>query len=249
MPRPARRSAFLLVHRKLDSFRGDSALGTWIYRLATNCCVDFLRSRQHRRTQATDTARRSAAANAAGAALRVEHLDLERAIARLPPGYRSAFVLRCRGLRAQRSGGDAGIAEGASKSQVHKARMRLARPAGRRAGDGPDVTGIMNCDAYRDRIDELVDGTLDGAARRELDAHLATCAECRALAEDLLAIRRAANRLPPLTPPDRIWQQIAPRRRSADRGRAQADAELARAPGGAAGDCRRPCWRPSRSRP
>ena len=69
----------------------------------------------------------------------------------------------------------------------------------------------MNCDAYRDRIDELVDATLDGAARRELDAHLATCAECRAMAEDLLAIRRAAGHLPPLTPPDRIWQQIAPR--------------------------------------
>jgi putative zinc finger protein len=69
----------------------------------------------------------------------------------------------------------------------------------------------MNCDAYRDRIDELADGTLDGAARRELDAHLATCAACRGLAEDLLAIRRAAGHLPPLTPPDRIWQQIAPR--------------------------------------
>jgi Putative zinc-finger len=69
----------------------------------------------------------------------------------------------------------------------------------------------MNCDTYRDRIDELVDATLDGAARRELDAHLLTCAECRALAEDLLAIRRAASQLPPLTPPDRIWQQMAPR--------------------------------------
>lgn len=69
----------------------------------------------------------------------------------------------------------------------------------------------MNCDAYRDRIDELVDGTLEGAARRELDAHLAGCAECRALADDLLAIRRAAGHLPPLVPPDRIWQQIAPR--------------------------------------
>ena len=68
----------------------------------------------------------------------------------------------------------------------------------------------MNCDEYRDRIDDLVDGTLEGAARRELDAHLAACAECRALAEDLLAIRRAAGHLPPLTPPERIWQQIAP---------------------------------------
>ena len=79
--------AFLLVHRKLDSFKGDSALGTWIYRLATNCCVDFLRSRQHREEQATDTLDEALppAPRAAGA-IRVEHLDLERAIARLPPG-------------------------------------------------------------------------------------------------------------------------------------------------------------------
>src|SRR5947199_2622489 len=45
---------FLLVHRKLDGFKGQSSLGTWIYRLAANCCVDFLRSRQHKERQATD---------------------------------------------------------------------------------------------------------------------------------------------------------------------------------------------------
>ena len=69
----------------------------------------------------------------------------------------------------------------------------------------------MSCETYRDRIDELVDGVLDAAARRELDAHLASCAECRALAGDLLAVRRAAGRLPVMTPPDRSWQQIAAR--------------------------------------
>src|SRR5919112_4072128 len=39
---------FLQVHRKLDSYRGDSALGTWLYRLAIRQCLDFLRSRQGR---------------------------------------------------------------------------------------------------------------------------------------------------------------------------------------------------------
>src|SRR5262245_61822965 len=39
---------FLLVHRKLDSFRGDSALGTWLYRLAVDLCLDFIRGRQNR---------------------------------------------------------------------------------------------------------------------------------------------------------------------------------------------------------
>ena len=36
---------FLAAHRKLDSFRGESALGTWLYRLAVNLCLDYLRSR------------------------------------------------------------------------------------------------------------------------------------------------------------------------------------------------------------
>jgi RNA polymerase sigma-70 factor (ECF subfamily) len=119
--------AFLLVHRKLDSFKGDSALGTWIYRLATNCCVDFLRSRQHREEQATDTLDEALppTPRAAGA-LRVEHLDLERAIARLPPGYRSAFVLHdVEGFGHNEVAAMLGIAEGTSKSQVHKARMKM----------------------------------------------------------------------------------------------------------------------------
>ena len=118
--------AFLLVHRKLDSFKGDSALGTWIYRLAANCCVDFLRSRQHREHQATDTLDEALPPTPRAAALRVEHLDLERAIARLPPGYRSAFVLHdVEGFGHNEVAAMLGIAEGTSKSQVHKARMRL----------------------------------------------------------------------------------------------------------------------------
>ena len=35
---------FLAAHRKLDSFRGESALGTWLYRLAVNLCLDYLRA-------------------------------------------------------------------------------------------------------------------------------------------------------------------------------------------------------------
>ena len=45
---------FLSAHRKLDSFRGESALGTWLYRLATNLCLDHLRSRAARTSQLTD---------------------------------------------------------------------------------------------------------------------------------------------------------------------------------------------------
>src|ERR1700694_5194342 len=46
---------FLQAYRKLDSFKGDAALGTWLYRLAVNHCLDFVRSRHARNSKVTDT--------------------------------------------------------------------------------------------------------------------------------------------------------------------------------------------------
>src|SRR5262245_45962792 len=45
---------FLSAHRKLALYRGESALGTWLYRLATNLCIDHLRSRSGRWSQLTE---------------------------------------------------------------------------------------------------------------------------------------------------------------------------------------------------
>ena len=117
---------FLLVHRKLSTFKGEAALGTWIYRLATNCCLDFVRSRQHREREATDPLEETTPPFRPSGVLRVERLDLERAMARLPPGYRAAFVLHdVEGFEHHEVAEILGIAEGTSKSQVHKARLRL----------------------------------------------------------------------------------------------------------------------------
>ncbi len=126
---------FLLVHRKLDGFKGEASLGTWIYRLAANCCVDFLRSRQHRDRQATEELDEAVTPTRSAPGLRVEQLDLERAIERLPPGYRAAFVLHdVEGFEHAEVARLLGIAEGTSKSQVHKARLKIramlaSRPA------------------------------------------------------------------------------------------------------------------------
>ena len=46
---------FLQAYRKLGSFKGDSALGTWLYRLALNHCLDFVRSRQAKMNKLTET--------------------------------------------------------------------------------------------------------------------------------------------------------------------------------------------------
>ena len=120
---------FLLAHRKLAGFRGDSSLGTWLYRMATNHCLDVLRSRQARHERADLVARRprGGRAGGAGAAGRVPPVDLERAIQALPPACRAAFVLHdVEGFGHQEVGAALGISEGTSKSQVHKARMRSA---------------------------------------------------------------------------------------------------------------------------
>jgi len=120
---------FLLAFRKLGSFRGDSSLGTWLYRLAMNHCLDVLRSRQTRMGQQTDSLDEPEAAPVAspvpvlGA---VSRIDLERAIEALPPACRAAFLLHdVEGFGHQEVGDMLGISEGTSKSQVHKARMRI----------------------------------------------------------------------------------------------------------------------------
>ena len=86
---------FLLAYRKLASFRGDSSLGTWLYRLAMNHCLDVLRNRQTRMGQQTDSldepdARRWRRRCRAGGG---EPPGLERAIETLPPACRAAFLL------------------------------------------------------------------------------------------------------------------------------------------------------------
>jgi RNA polymerase sigma-70 factor (ECF subfamily) len=121
---------FLAAHRKLDSFRGESALGTWLYRLATNLCLDHLRSRAARTGQLTDALDDEpglADEGTRGLADRtLTRMDLERALAQLPEGCRAAFVLHdVEGLEHREVAEALGIAEGTSKSQVHKARLRL----------------------------------------------------------------------------------------------------------------------------
>src|SRR3954463_11113858 len=121
---------FLSAHRKLDSYRGEAALGTWLYRLGMNQILDHVRSRAARTGQLTDGLDDpSLLADATGHRLAdraIARIDLERALLELPEGCRAAFVLHdVEGLEHREVSEVLGIAEGTSKSQVHKARLRL----------------------------------------------------------------------------------------------------------------------------
>jgi RNA polymerase sigma-70 factor (ECF subfamily) len=118
---------FLLAFRKLPDFRGDSAVGTWLYRLAMNRCLDHLKSRHTRaRERTSHLDDQSTAAPHLATDGGIKRLDLERAIAQLPEGARAAFLLHdVEGFQHHEVAAILGISEGTSKSQVHKARLRL----------------------------------------------------------------------------------------------------------------------------
>ena len=181
----------------------------WRRTAAWTSCAAASTGRSRRPTNSTRRCRRRAGGG--GAARRAPGPRArDRATAARDIGRRSC----CTTWKASstRSGGDAGHRRGHVEVAGAQGADEAARPAGRRAGDGPDVTGIMNCDTYRDRINELVDG--DAGWRRPPRAGRAP--------GDLRRVPRAGRgsaRDPPRrapacrrsTPPDRVWQQMAPR--------------------------------------
>src|SRR5690349_20179820 len=75
----------------------------------------------------------------------------------------------------------------------------------------------MACTRYVTSIQELVDGTIGSIRRADLEAHLDTCDDCRALVANLEKIRDAAGALGDMPVPDRAWLQIAGRLRQEGR--------------------------------
>jgi RNA polymerase sigma-70 factor, ECF subfamily len=118
---------FLQAYRKLESFKGDASLGTWLYRLALNHCLDYVRSRRAKMNKLTETLDADTSFEpVAPRDTPIARMDLERAMERLPDGCREAFVLHdVEGFDHKEVGGLLDIAEGTSKSQVFKARAKL----------------------------------------------------------------------------------------------------------------------------
>lgn len=127
--------AFVRAWQALPKFRFESAFSTWLHRLAVNTALMELRSRRggprfDDDEDALDDVRQ---ADSAGQATALS-MDLERAVATLPPRARAVLVLHdVEGWKHEEIAAELGMAVGSSKAQLHRARQLLRTRLGAQA--------------------------------------------------------------------------------------------------------------------
>jgi RNA polymerase sigma-70 factor (ECF subfamily) len=142
--------AFLQLFRKIHSFRGDSAFSTWLHRLTVNIVLMRLRRKSHVVVSIEEMNERDDEAGAqhwepgepdlqlTGV---IDRLNLQDAIGQLPPGSRAMFVLHeVEGYEHDEIARIRGCTVGNSKSQLHKARVRLRHILRGAAGTAPHAS-------------------------------------------------------------------------------------------------------------
>lgn len=119
---------FVRAWRGLGSFRGDSALSSWLHRLTVNAMLERVRGNSRRLARVTPI-EENEDFDAPGASEDPDlRLDLESAIALLPQGARIAFVLHdIEGYQHKEIAAQLGVATGTIKAQVHRAHKLLIK--------------------------------------------------------------------------------------------------------------------------
>jgi RNA polymerase sigma-70 factor (ECF subfamily) len=126
--------AFLQLYRKIATFRGESAFSTWLHRLSVNVVLMHLRKKSlpvvslEETTEGADedSPKKDFGADDIALVGSIDRLHLQRAVSDLPPGYRKIFVLHdIEGYEHNEIAGLVGCSIGNSKSQLHKARLKL----------------------------------------------------------------------------------------------------------------------------
>jgi RNA polymerase sigma-70 factor (ECF subfamily) len=125
--------AFLQLFRKIGTFRGESAFSTWLHRMAVNVVLMRLRKKNLPIVPLDDTLdteeeapKKELGAEDTALTGSIDRMELQRSIDALPPGYRSIFVLHdVEGFEHNEIADMVGCSIGNSKSQLHKARMKL----------------------------------------------------------------------------------------------------------------------------
>jgi RNA polymerase sigma-70 factor (ECF subfamily) len=121
---------FVRAWEKLHLFRGESSFGTWLHRLTVNVVLNARKVEGRQRSryeESDDDAGMDSLPGVVGMPLAPgDLLDLEEAITRLPPGARRVFVLHdVEGYKHEEIAEMLGVTSGATKAQLHRARLLL----------------------------------------------------------------------------------------------------------------------------
>ena len=121
---------FVQLFRKLKTFRGESSFSTWLHKLTVNQVLMHFRKLAVRPEETTDDDANQIAIQRSterpNSTSLIDHISLNEAIDQLAPGYRAVFILHdVAGYEHDQIGRILGCAAGTSKSQLHKARMKL----------------------------------------------------------------------------------------------------------------------------
>lgn len=121
---------FVQLFNKIGSFRGESAFTTWLHRMTVNHVLMHFRKRSTRSELLTEEGETPVqivkGTEKPNSMPIIDRISLEKAIEQLPPGYRTVFVLHdVEGYEHEEIARMLGFAEGTSKSQLHKARLKL----------------------------------------------------------------------------------------------------------------------------
>ncbi len=136
---------FIQLYRKVGSFRGDSAFTTWLHRMTVNQVLMHFRKRNvkyEKTTEEGETPDQIVAGTGDPARMPiVDKIALENAIDQLPTGYKNVFVLHdVEGFEHEEVARILGCSVGTSKSQLHKARLKLRKLLKKKAN--PRLIGV-----------------------------------------------------------------------------------------------------------
>lgn len=123
---------FIQLYRKIGSFRGDSAFTTWLHRMAVNQVLMHFRKKTvkfEKTTEEGDTPVQIVSGSSDPRKMQVvDKIALENAIKQLPEGYKNVFILHdVEGYEHEEVARILGCSVGTSKSQLHKARLKLRK--------------------------------------------------------------------------------------------------------------------------
>lgn len=218
--------AFIKAYGSLSSFRGDSKFSVWIYRITTNVCLDFLRSKSRKQQVSLTVSDDDEDAQLdipdpkadpeQQLIKKISMQSVEEGLKTLPDKQRQILVMReLGGMSYAEIGAALSLEEGTVKSRIFRARKRLCTFL-LDSGNIPDSLAskgmkgsgqnMIDCEKCREMISCLLDGELSQAEQSLVREHIAACPECRSVYDAFSAVSAQLHEEEPL--PDGLHEKI-----------------------------------------